>query len=289
MPAWRSSDQKTECVEKRTERVGEHAHPDAPARRGDEHPLEPPAGLVALAGCRTRAGPPSMPRRRPGSSRRTLSRPRRTRRPAGPGERRFRRSAREAPRSRDRRPRRAARPPGPRRGRAGGRGAACARRGAAVGIARRRRRDLTRARGHVAGRLLALLDLDRGVVDAGVVPQDALDVRSTSPRARRRGANVDARRVQPRRQRPAVQVVDRLDARDLQDPRRAATACRCRPACPRAGCARPRAGCRPRAAGSRGRSPPRRSASSPYHPVRDITTAPTITATEPSASVSTSR
>ncbi len=91
------------------------------------------------------------------------------------------------------------------------------------------------------------------------VPQDALDVGQhlalgCAPAER---ADVDARRVEPRGQRPAVQVVDRLDAGKVQDPAAAAAACRPRPARPRAGCGRPRAGSRSRAAGSGARSPPR--------------------------------
>src|SRR5436190_11812684 len=72
----------------------------------------------------------------------------------------------------------------------------------------------------VADRLVALLDLDRGVVDAALLPEHALHAgEHLVARASRERPDVHARGVQPRGERPEVDVVDRLDARDAENRR----------------------------------------------------------------------
>ncbi len=105
------------------------------------------------------------------------------------------------------------------------------------------------ARG-VTGHLGAALHLDRRVVDAGLFLQEPLHgLEDLAAPALGRGRDVDARRMQPRREGPEVQVVQRFDARGSRGSGRAACRRRSLPACLRAGCAPTVSAARRRAAG----------------------------------------
>src|ERR1700693_4184911 len=70
----------------------------------------------------------------------------------------------------------------------------------------------------MARHLRSPLELDRGMVNSGLLPKQLFDRRQDLGAAGLgRGADMDARRVQPRGQGPAMEVVELLDAGEIQE------------------------------------------------------------------------